>query len=232
MKNLAEEKGRIRSEVWQKLGHWDSIPTFPGQEKAANLLRNLSEYQKAEKIFVPPDRAQYEVRLNILKDGKKLIMATPRLRDGFYQVDESLAEYLWKRAIESSRIRKYGKKLETSQKSIGEIDLMVTGAVAVSKKGERIGKGTGFFDWEYKILSEIGSVDQKTKIVVVVHDSQVFDSLPSGEKDIAVDYIVTPNEIIKIENPAPRPKGIDWDFLAKNKNLIKEMRPLREIGRD
>lgn len=110
-----------------------------------------------------------------------------------------------------------------------KIDLMVTGAVGVSEKGKRMGKGTGFFDWEYKILPEIESIKENTPIVGVVHDHQIFKKLPSEERDVSIDFIITPGQIIKIKNPGSRLKGIDWDFLAKNKNLIREMRLLREI---
>lgn len=225
------EKQIIRKKVWEKLlkegvskltfGH---IPTFEGQERAAELLRNLEIYSQAKRIFVPPDQAQLQVRFNCLKDRKILIMATPGLKDGFYEVRKDFPN--WQKAIYSQQIRIYGKKLRTCLEEIGRIDLMITGAVAVSRQGERIGKGTGFFDWEYKILREIEAVDQNTPIVAVVHRLQIYEKLPFEARDVSIDYIVTPEEIIKIEKPAPRPEGIDWKFA---KSLRNKMRPIKEI---
>ena len=39
-------------------------------------------YARAGRIFVPPDAAQFDTRLSILRDGKVLVMASPRLKDG------------------------------------------------------------------------------------------------------------------------------------------------------
>lgn len=230
-----KDKETIRNIVWEKLqkegishSPYGRIPPFKGQEEAAELLRKLKIYKNAKKIFVPPDQAQYPVRFNCIEDGKILIMATPGLKDGFYEITKNNPN--WKKAIHSHQVKYYGKKLKTNFEEIGKIDLMVTGAVAVSKKGQRIGKGSGFFDWEYKILREIGSVDEDTPIVAVVHFLQIFEELPFSFYDVSINYIVTPKEIIKIENPASRPSGIDWEYIKnKNKNLIKKMRPLKEI---
>jgi len=230
-----KEKQLIRKEIWHKLTDLglshsasDSIPSFKGQEQAAERLRELEIYAKARRVFVPPDSAQFQVRLNILRDGKTLVMATPRLRDGFYELDQNVPQHLWVQVIRSSGVRRWGRRLATSRDDIGEIDLLVTGAVAVSLGGERIGKGTGYFDWEYGILREIGSVSAQTPIVAVVHDLQVFDELPWENKDISIDFIVTPTRLIRIQAPRPRPSGIDRCRL--DKHLVATMRPLRELA--
>lgn len=189
----------------------------------------MDAYMGAKRIFVPPDSAQFEVRLNILQDGKSLVMATPRLRDGFYKVDLSVEEDLWPRVIKSSGIRRWGKKLKTDKSEIGKIDLLVTGAVGVSLEGERIGKGSGYFDWEYAILREVGCIDEKTKVIAVVHDLQVFDRIPWQHKDISVDIIVTPTRIMEVESSRSRPTGIEWQGL--DRHTIAAMRPLRELAR-
>ncbi len=229
-----KEKQLIRQEIWEKLAalglshSFNSIPPFKGQEQAAERLRELEVYIQARKVFVPPDMAQFEVRWNVLRDSKVLVMATPRLRDGFYEVNQSISRHLWTQAIRSSGIRKLGKRLITSKDDIGEIDLLVTGAVAVSLSGERLGKGTGYFDLEYAILREIDSTKAGTPIIVVVHDLQVYDELPWDEKDISVDFIVTPTQTIRIESPRPRPMGIAWHRL--DKHVLAAMRPLKELS--
>jgi 5-formyltetrahydrofolate cyclo-ligase len=225
----------IRHQIWKKLADLGlssssshSIPRFKGQEQAAERLRGLEPYGKAQRVFVPPDSAQFEVRLNILRDGKVLVMATPGLKDGFYWVDQSLPQNLWASAVRSFGVGKWSKKLATNKDDVGEIDLLVTGAVAVSPGGQRIGKGTGYFDWEYAILREIGSINAETPVVALVHDLQIYDELPYEEKDVSVDFIVTPRRIIKVQSPPPRPSGIDWHKL--NERTIAAMRPLREIA--
>lgn len=234
---VSAQKETIRERIWQKMLEaglsarpHGRIPPFKGREQAAQKLRQLAEYIQARKIMVPPDEALYHARLNILQDGKELIMATPGIRDGFYRLDSALSPVLRSRGVTLSGIRSYGKKLETSFRAIGMIDLLVTGAVAVSiSNGTRIGKGTGYFDLEYAILAEIGCVDQETPIVTVVHAVQIYEALPSEHKDVSTDYIVTPDAIIRVENPGHRPSGLEWKHI--DGRLISRLRPLRELKR-
>lgn len=229
------DKEFIRQQVWKRLAEpglsshpSHSIPPFKRQEQAAERLRALKPYVSARRVFVPPDSAQLEVRLNVLRDGKALVRATPRLRDGFYGVDKSVPERLWAGAVRSSGIMRWGRRLATTKDDIGEVDLMVTGAVAVSLGGERIGKGTGYFDWEYAILREIGSIVAETPVVALVHDLQVYDELPWQEKDVSVDFIVTPTRLITVDSPRPRPSGVGWH--RTDGRTIAAMRPLKELA--
>lgn len=230
------EKENIRRQIWKTLAElelssspYHSIPSFKGQKQAAKRIRTLNGYKEAKRIFIPPDTAQYEARLHILQDGKSLVMATPRLKDGFYEVDQSIKEDLWPRVIKSSGIRRWGKKLKTDKNAIGKIDLLITGAVGVGLDGERIGKGSGYFDWEYAILREVGCIDEKTPVIAVVHDLQVIDQLPWQDKDVSVDIIVTPTRIIEVVSLRTRPSGIEWKELDKHN--ITAMRPLRELAK-
>jgi 5-formyltetrahydrofolate cyclo-ligase len=99
--------------------------------------------------------------------------------------------------------------------------------VAVDLQGGRIGKGSGYFDLEYMILREIGSVNEQTPIVALVDDLQVRDEVPMEEKDVAVDFICTPTRVITIERRLARPSQIPWDLLPEK--ALKGMRPLKEL---
>ncbi|MCJ7663438.1 MAG: hypothetical protein MUO24_04285 [Desulfobacterales bacterium] len=208
-----------------------TIPSFPGQNKAAERLRGLTIYQRAGTIMVPPDQAQLQVRINALMEGKRLIMATPGLRDGFYLLHKGeIKARDWKQAARSSGVRRFGKRLGTTRQEIGAIDLLVTGAVAVDLNGGRIGKGSGYFDLEYLILQEIGSVNEQTPICALVDDFQVREEVPMEGKDVAVDFICTPTRVIPIATTLQRPTKISWDLLAER--AIKGMRPLKELRKN
>ena len=207
-----------------------SIPLFPGQNRAAERLRRLEVYRRARTIMVPPDQAQLQVRVNAVLDGKRLIMATPGLRDGFYLFEKGQVGVKdLVRAVRSSGVRRFGRGLTTSHAQIGDVDLLVTGAVAVGLQGGRIGKGSGYFDLEYMILREIGSVQESTPIVALVDDRQVREEVPMEEKDVAVDLIVTPTRVIAIEATPARPSGLIWALL--DGRAVKRMRPMRELKR-
>jgi 5-formyltetrahydrofolate cyclo-ligase len=209
------EKHEIREWVWRRMAQgglhgnpYGRIPPFPGQNKAAERLRRTTLYKKSFSVMVPPDRA----------------------RDGFREIPSSrISPSLWTKAVSSVGVMRYGRRLASTLREIGRIDLLVTGAVAVSLQGDRIGKGTGYFDLEYMILREIGSVGGKTPVIAVVDDLQVFKELPWNGKDVSIDLIVTPTRSIAVQHPRPRPKGIDWPSLQPRQT--RGMRPLWELRR-
>jgi 5-formyltetrahydrofolate cyclo-ligase len=226
--NLKQFKASIREKVWEKLGFHGLIPPFEGAGKAAERLRGLPEYKSAKRVMVPPDQAQLQVRINALMDGKELIMASPGLREGFFLVRKDMIKVpLWPKALRGSNIAFYGKPL--SLKEIGEIDLLITGAVAVGLNGGRLGKGKGYFDLEYQILREIGAVKEDVPIVAHVDDSQVFVEVPLEEGDVSVNVIVTPTRVLRVNAPLWRPQGIKWDRIPSK--LIKRMKVLWELSR-
>ena len=128
-------------------------------------------------------------------------------------------------------MRRFGQKLSTTHHEIGTVDLLATGAVAVGLQGGRIGKGSGYFDLEYMILREIGSVTEATPICALVDDCQVHEEVPMEAKDVAVDFIITPTRVITTERTLSRPSKVPWAEL--NERHIKGMRPLKELrGRE
>ncbi|MDI6643370.1 MAG: 5-formyltetrahydrofolate cyclo-ligase, partial [Candidatus Hodarchaeaceae archaeon] len=148
------DKQAIRERVWHELEAAGvaafpkpirgRIPNFVGSAEAAARLRSLPAYKSAKTIFANPDAAQLAVRELALRDGKRLIMATPRLREGFIALNP--AEI--KNAREAASIRgafKHGRK--TGVRGL-KVDLIVEGSVAVDKDGGRVGKGGGFGDLE------------------------------------------------------------------------------------
>lgn len=77
--------------------------------------------------------------------------------------------------------------------------------MAVNHEGVRIGKGAGYSDIEVGLLAEAGLIGPATIIITTVHQLQIVDEpLPHDEHDFTVDYIVTPEEIIRC-GPAYRP---------------------------
>jgi len=197
-------KEEIRMRVWQRMEATGvatfpkpilhRIPNFVGAEKAAQNLRSLSEYNEAKVVFCNPDSPQRPVREMALRDGKTMVMATPKLRQGFLLLDpKSISS---NRIFEASTIRgafKHGHFIEPNKV---KVDLFIAGSVAVSPDGGRLGKGTGYSDQEYSILKNAGSLTPQTRVVTTVHDIQVVEKISREEWDVPVDIIVTPTQII------------------------------------
>ena len=98
------------------------------------------------------------------------------------------------------------------------IDLVVCGSVAVNRRGARVGKGGGYSDLEFALLTEQKKIGAKTSIVTSVHPLQIVEEqIPMMEHDIPLTAIITPSEIIDIKARLRRPKKIYWVMLPQKK---------------
>ena len=209
----------------------DRIPNFDGAEAAAERLRSIPAWDRAETVKSNPDSPQLPVRRAALRAGKRVYMAVPRLRDEqcFMRLDpETIADT--DEAATISGADRYAEPVAPG--NMRPVDLIVAGSVAVTPEGDRIGKGEGYSDLEFAILTEAGRVDQETTIVTTVHEMQVLDAeteFQTDDHDVPIDRIVTPEQVIETDRRADRPDGIDWDDLAVLKieeiPILERLRP-------
>lgn len=75
---------------------------------------------------------------------------------------------------------------------IEEIQVIIVPALAVDKRGNRLGFGAGFYD---RFLHDI-----QLPIITLVYDFQIVPEVPKESTDIPVSFIVTENEIIRCRN--------------------------------
>jgi 5-formyltetrahydrofolate cyclo-ligase len=236
-KDVKKLKNEIRRKIWDLLEEKDvaafprpvhgRIPNFKGADVAAQRITGLPEWQKASVVKSNPDSPQYHLRLQALREGKILVMATPRLIHGFLVLNPRLIPT--SRLSQAATIAgafKYGRLI--SLREMPNIDLIVTGCVAVDRRGARLGKGGGYSELEYGILKELGVVDEKTPIVTTIHDLQVVsEEIPMEVHDYTVDYYATPRRLVKIDGGFRyRPRGIYWDLL---KPELRELRVIKEL---
>jgi 5-formyltetrahydrofolate cyclo-ligase len=196
-------KRLLREEIWKELEAKDvamfplpcygRIPNFRGSDEAADRLRASAEWRRANVVFVSPDFAQRKVRENTLSDGKILVMASPKLQQGYVVVHPDDVKGL---AVSASTIEgafNHGKTMDSEE--IPRPDLVVEGAVAVDMQGNRLGKGGGYGDAEIKTLkARFGSI----LVAVTVHDLQVVEVVPFEDKDEKIQMIVTPTRLIRL----------------------------------
>ena len=199
--DISLEKEQLRNEIWTLLEQKKvaifplpvrgRIPNFIGSDKAADLVRTLPEWKEAKIVFSCPDSPQKKIREFALKDGKILIMASPRLKHGFLQINPQ--DVRGKEEIASSiqGAFKYGNTVE----DMPGPDLIITSCVAVDRSGWRLGKGGGYGDIEVKKIRDgFGEIP----VVTTVHPLQLVESVPHVEHDARVDLIVTPDRIYRI----------------------------------
>lgn len=220
--DVTAAKNAVRDEVWRALlaagvvppDSYGKIPDYDGADGAADRLRTLQEWQRAETVKANPDRAQIDVRRHALRDGKLLYMAVPRMaaEQPFVLLDPALIDSIDDAAGKDSAVR-HGRLVGVD--AMSPIDIVVAGSVAVDRGGTRIGKGAGYSDLEVALLTEAGLVTDQTMIVTLVHDLQIRDEpIPENPHDVPVDYVLTPSQTI-IFPRRRRPAGIVWDDLTR-----------------
>ncbi len=201
--SITSKKQQLREKIWNEMEHSGiavfplpckgRIPNFIGAEATAQKLRRLEEWKKAKIVFVNPDSPQRKVRENASKDGKILVVASPRLKKGFILINPADVRG---KEHSSSTIKgafKYGVEVRDFPKP----DLIVQGSVAVDMYGHRLGKDHGYGDTEIKTLKRNFGV---IPTVTTVHDIQVVEAVPFEEKDEKVSIIVTPTKVIRVPN--------------------------------
>jgi 5-formyltetrahydrofolate cyclo-ligase len=232
-------KDEVRADVWHSMdregvsrfpGAEGRIPNFAGAKAAAERLARHPAWVRVETIKANPDSPQTHARRLALEQGKCLVMAVPRLRDEhpFRLLDpRKLDKDALREAATIKGAMRHGRVIDLEE--VPELDFVLTGSVAVNLKGARIGKGGGYSDLEYALLSEAGKVDRHTVIATTVHPIQILrENLFVTAHDIPVELIATPRAVIEVEGEHPRPRGILWDHLQPPQ--IREVPVLERMG--
>ena len=214
-------KDAARDHVWQSLQDEKAaafpfpptgrIPNFIGAADAARRLMDHRRFRGVRRIKANPDAPQRPVREAALEAGIEILIPTPRLKGGFRLLDPAkIPEDRYRKAVTLSGADEWGRKV--SVHDLPEVDLIVTGSVALTRTGRRCGKGHGYGDIEYAILRELGH--PAVPVVTTIHPLQLVHGFPADAHDLPVHLVVTPDETIEVDDPPPAPAGIDWDALT------------------
>ncbi len=221
------DKQSIRERVWDDLEEsgvarfpfppHGRIPNFEGADRAADRLAETDEWGPASAIKANPDSPQRPVRRRALADGKTVYVAVPRLRheECFVRLDPAEIDD-YDRATTIKGAPELGEQVDPD--AMEHVDLIVSGSVAVTEDGARIGKGEGYSDLEFAILRELDLVDDETAVVTTVHERQVVeDEIRPDAHNVPMALLVTPERVVRCDSPFERPAGIDWDVLPQEK---------------
>lgn len=222
-----DTKTNIRERIWAVLqkqkvtrfpGAKGRIPNFIGAEACAERLAETTYWKAARVLKINPDSPQRAIRQRALSEGKIIYMAVPRLRSDkpFIELDPKKLKCSPYAASSIKGAGQHGRPVKLDE--VRKIDLVVCGSVAVNRRGARVGKGGGYSDVEFALLTEQKKISANTPIVTSVHPLQVIDEdIPMTDHDIPLSAIVTPAEVVDTKSSFPRPKGIYWKILSQEK---------------
>ena len=217
-------KDALRHRVWSTLecsgvalgDPWSAIPDFLGAPLAAQRLAQLPFWNSARVVKCNPDRGQGWVRLNALKEGKRVYTPVPELTAEFpfllLDPERLVAEHVpLEKVMYSQGALKYGERVDFED--MEPMDVCVVGCVAVSRNGGRTGKGAGFADLEMGIFRQLELMPAGTPVVTTVHPFQIVadDDIVMQPHDTPLDWIITADQVIETRTPYPVPGPLEWD---------------------
>lgn len=245
-----------RQQIWQRVHrelikhakpdsrfHYDFLsftPDFVDCSLAVDRLVQLPVYQAATTLLVTPENSLEELRYRALKDGKKLLVGTYRLRRGFMLLDPARIEEKdlriasWLDGMEKSGI---GRSLSLSQMQDEHInvDLCVLGGLVFNKKGVVIWEGQGLFEVQWALFNEMKLLKQSTPVAAIAHDCQVIDEkelgleciVPEKSGEVQCDFVVTPKQLVEIKDTVRPTGGLNFD--AIDTQALENIPPLQEL---
>ena len=77
--------------------------------------------------------------------------------------------------------------------ALAAADIVVVPALAVDRRGRRLGRGRGFYDRSLSALDRSGRA-----IVACVFDEEVLEDIPAEAHDVAVDAALTPSGVVRL----------------------------------
>ncbi len=215
---------------------WDFaefITDYEGSDVGAERLTSLDAYRNAEVLFVTPDNNLELFRERVLRDRKTMIMTNYGISRGFFIIrpgDVPVGKEELASTLDGVQRFWTHRTLAQLAEEIDSIDLLVSGASAITPSGIRFGKGHGYFDLEWAMFYTKGLVEPEHSVVVAAgHDCQVVDvEVDVRPFDTAIDLIVTPTRVIETRNEFPKPTGgVMWYLLEDD--MLGRIPPLQEL---
>ncbi|MDE6098535.1 MAG: 5-formyltetrahydrofolate cyclo-ligase [Muribaculaceae bacterium] len=182
------DKQRIRTQMKARKALLDEPEKALAADRAFNLMEQTAAFMLSEHILLYhslPDELSTREFINRWAGRKHFYL--PRVNG----VNLEILPY------EQSRLHLGAFNIEepdgdTPLPDLDIIEMVVVPGVAFDRRGNRIGRGKGYYD---RLLSNL-----KALTVGVAYDFQLIDEIDSEEHDVRVNYIITDRHIIACGN--------------------------------
>ncbi|MCF6291631.1 MAG: 5-formyltetrahydrofolate cyclo-ligase [Desulfobacterales bacterium] len=217
------EKERVRAMF---LDQGPGQPQTGNWGRMAELLRKDEVYRRAGTIFVTPAHCLHQVRINSLLDNKRLLMPTPSLKNGFVLLRPGTIPFpKLGFSVTPKGMDQFGEYLGLEKLDSLNIGLLLTDAVAVDQRGNRLGNGKGFFDLAGAILAEAGGLARDAAFLAMATTGTAL--LPIDPWDIPLTGILDIDGIHRFPQQKKSRPRIFWDRLSMDR--IRKITPLRQL---
>ncbi len=186
--NFIEEKKRLRAQLRQRRS---AIPEDERTQKNVLIHQNLMSLdavERAETVFCYlaylSEVETKEILSVLLAHGCTL--AVPKIIDHELMVAAPFSGW---DELENDR---YGILTPVSERSLtGPFDIAITPGLGFTLQGARLGYGRGYYDrWfsKHQVGVKIG----------LAFEAQLIDEIPTEQTDIAIDILVTENQVVDL----------------------------------
>ena len=157
-------------------------------KKIQKNLKKIIEYTSANTIAayysIGSEARTHDILQDILSDGKTL--ALPRVED-----DDLV--FCGVKRFEDLEKGEFGiMEPKSNCPKIDEFDVILVPAVAMTRSGQRLGYGRGYYD---RFLA-----NRKSTTIALAYSKFIVKNIPISEGDIRIRWIVTEDEIISSGN--------------------------------
>lgn len=217
-----------------------STPDFRGSSDAAARLAGLQCYKDAKTLLITGDNSLEGLRYRALRDGKRVLVGTYRLRRGFVLLDpKSIAQERWELAACLDGMEKpgVGRRVELAQlRDDGvKIDMCALGGLVLNEQGVVVWEGSALFEVQWALLQDLKVLDAAAPVVAVAHQCQVVDEAqygldaikPDKNGEVQCDFVVTPERVLEVKG-AMKPTG-GVDFKKVDPEALNNIPPLQEL---
>lgn len=185
MQVLAETKENVRKQFLEKRDWLSADFISIASKQIRKNLGKIEEYKKAQTIAcyhtLGSEVKTHEILQEILSHGK--ILALPRVEgDGLVFCNIKKFEDLEKGEFGIMEPKQYCPVVD-------KFDVIIVPAVAMTRSGQRLGYGMGYYDRFLK--------DKDATTIALAYSKSIAKNIPHQESDVLISLIVTEDEIIR-----------------------------------
>ncbi len=184
---MAETKENLRRQFLEKRDWLSADLIEIASKQIRKNLGKVEPYRKARTVAcyhsTGSEVRTHEIMQEIISHGK--ILALPR-------VEGEKLEFYEVKKFEDLQKGEFGI-MEPKQycKSISDFDIIIVPAVSMTRTGDRLGYGMGYYD---KFLA-----NKTNTTIALAYSKSIAKNIPRDDLDVKIDIVITEDEIIHSE---------------------------------